>query len=107
MPEYRDFNINPGLYTGYSYVHKDYDGPEDRRAGNENTEQDCKNAVDEWHFSEALDLMLAVRSATRGLDDMVFNVALRGKLTADQAREIKKYAHHLAHKAEGLTRHAV
>lgn len=32
----------------YSWVHEDYDGPEDNRHGTEATVEDCYRAIDEW-----------------------------------------------------------
>jgi hypothetical protein len=46
---YRDFDIDEGYPGTYQYVHKDYDGPEDSRAGWAFTVAECKAEVDEWH----------------------------------------------------------
>ncbi len=44
---YRDYHVTVGQYTGYDYVHDDYDGPEDGRAGNEASLELCYRAIDE------------------------------------------------------------
>lgn len=45
---YKDYRIhlddNP---FGWAFVHKDYDEPEDKRAGYGKSEQDCKDQIDE------------------------------------------------------------
>lgn len=46
---YRDFDIDEGYPGTYQYVHKDYDGPEDNRAGWARTVAECKDEIDEWH----------------------------------------------------------
>lgn len=46
---YRDFDIDEGYPGTYQYVHKDYDGPEDNRAGWAWTVAECKAEIDEWH----------------------------------------------------------
>lgn len=43
---YRDFEVDTG-YMGYQYLHKDYDGDEDNRCGNEKTLADIYRAIDE------------------------------------------------------------
>lgn len=45
--EYRGYIVEPHWFFGWQYVHKDYDGPEDNRAGHENTYEDCLVAIDE------------------------------------------------------------
>jgi hypothetical protein len=56
---YRDFEISHAPPPGYApdsdwqWVHKDYDGPEDNRAGHAESLEACKTAVDDWwedHF---------------------------------------------------------
>lgn len=49
---YRDFEISAGT-TGnpdipWSWVHKDYDGPPDKRCGAEKTLDEAKHQVDLW-----------------------------------------------------------
>lgn len=46
---YRDFDIDEGYPGTFQYVHKDYDGPEDNRAGWAWTVAECKAEIDEWH----------------------------------------------------------
>ena len=45
---YRDFEIEESVGMGWQWVHKDYDGPEDNRAGTEMTFVGCLRAVDEF-----------------------------------------------------------
>lgn len=45
--EYRDYAISNAWIGGFQYVHNDYDGPEDNRAGHEATLEDCYRAIDE------------------------------------------------------------
>lgn len=45
---YRDYEVDHHFVgMGFQYVHKDYDGPEDNRAGTENSAEDCFRAIDE------------------------------------------------------------
>ena len=50
---YRDFEISRNPYSrppcsvDWQFVHKDYDGPEDRRFGHGPTLDDCKEQIDE------------------------------------------------------------
>jgi hypothetical protein len=50
--EYRDYIIQPHSYFGghFEFVHKEYDGPEDRRIGHGSTVQDCKQQIDDIIF---------------------------------------------------------
>jgi hypothetical protein len=45
---YRDFSIEPHDHAGWQWVHTDYDGPEDNRAGTETTWVGCLRAIDEF-----------------------------------------------------------
>jgi len=45
--EYRDYAISNHWAAGFQYVHNDYDGPEDNRAGTEPTLEGCYRAIDE------------------------------------------------------------
>lgn len=46
---YRDFEVDRHDWAGFQYVHKDYDGPEDNRAGTERTAEDCYWSIDEFY----------------------------------------------------------
>ena len=52
---YRSFVVEPNdLMPGYwQYVHVNYDGPEDNRAGTETTFEDCLIAIDERFEDES------------------------------------------------------
>jgi hypothetical protein len=48
---YRQFEIYPGGWYGWAYVHEDYDGApdaNDHRCGDEKTIQACKEAIDTY-----------------------------------------------------------
>ena len=46
--EYRDYQIGYALVgSGFEWVHKDYDGPEDSRAGTSHSVQGCCMDIDE------------------------------------------------------------
>lgn len=49
---YRDFVISHS-WIGWQWVHKDYDGPDDRRAGTERNLVDCFKAIDDWHDDQS------------------------------------------------------
>lgn len=49
--EYRNFIIQPGDFS-YTYVHKNYNGPEDKRTGFVKSAQDAKNVIDEIYFAQ-------------------------------------------------------
>lgn len=49
---YRDFIVSVA-HVGYEWVHKDYDGPEDSRAGHGKNREECYRAIDEWHEENA------------------------------------------------------
>jgi hypothetical protein len=52
---YRSFTIETtgqGYSFAYRYTHEDYNGPEDRRIGHAANVQDCKDAIDDWHFDQ-------------------------------------------------------
>lgn len=51
--EYRDYAISNAWIGGFQYVHNDYDGPEDNRAGHERTLEDCYRAIDESYDEDA------------------------------------------------------
>lgn len=53
--EYRDFIIKPDCATGmFMWVHKEYDGPEDRRIGFCcQSVQQCKREIDDYIFENA------------------------------------------------------
>lgn len=44
---YRGYTVDRSDFMGYDYVHDNYDGPEDRRAGNETSLELCYRAIDE------------------------------------------------------------
>ncbi|MBL4940343.1 MAG: hypothetical protein JKY81_01620 [Colwellia sp.] len=53
---YRDHEITISfrvLAPNFEYAHKDYDGiGNDERHGAEDTIQECKEAIDEWHIEQ-------------------------------------------------------
>lgn len=53
--EYRGFVIEPNIYNytkwdAYEYMHKDYDGPEDRRAGYAESVEQAMVTIDDDFF---------------------------------------------------------
>lgn len=45
---YRDYQISFAFYgSGFEWVHKDFDGPEDNRAGHSHSVQGCCMDIDE------------------------------------------------------------
>ncbi len=50
--KYRSFNVSR-VYICWEWVHEDYDGPEDNRAGTERNLVDCFRAIDDWHEDNA------------------------------------------------------
>jgi hypothetical protein len=50
--DYRDFEVTPA-YMGWQWLHKDYDGDEDRRAGHADTPNECFAEIDAFYDDAA------------------------------------------------------
>ena len=89
--KYRQFEIEPESIIGCCYFHEDYDGPEDRRAGYGRTQQECKDAVDEWWTEQTLEAVRKVRSVHKVVDDIMFSIAVNGAMSTNQGMELDRH----------------
>ena len=75
---YRDFGISAHDFMGMQYVHKDYDGPEDSRAGIEETEEGCRTQIDEYWTDKFFDAIKKINAASRAISDAAMDLAIFG-----------------------------
>jgi hypothetical protein len=70
---YKNYEIKPGEYTKFDFVHLEYDGPEDRRLGHGRSIDDCKQQIDEmeWENEAIHDVEMNGRTYTFTFEESV------------------------------------
>lgn len=72
--QYRGYTIKSGEYTKFTFIHEDYDGPEDKRIGDRDDLQQCMLDIDDQVIERQAKEIERLEKVIKRLDYMIDNM---------------------------------